>query len=221
MQCFLFEFWDLQLRDLPEIHPDPPYEFQGWCAHMAQGAKVCFVRGNTGDQLVNGVLPNLAALGAKPTDIMVLNFAVWQNTCVFQLIFAVWQNMCVSRLNFAVWQNTCVFQLIFAVRQNTCVFRLIFAVRQNECVFRLFLPSGRTSAFSGSFSPSGRTSAFSGSMPLSCKSPPPLTLRICILRARRRRRDCQCRALPLLACSPPVNLLMWHLAECALQACSL
>ena len=82
MQCFLFEFWDLQLRDLPEIHPDPPYEFQGWCAHMAQGAKVCFVRGNTGDQFADGVLPNLAALGATPTDIMVLNFAVWQNTCV-------------------------------------------------------------------------------------------------------------------------------------------
>ena len=148
MQCFLFEFWDLQLRDLPEIHPDAPYEFQGWCAHMAQGAKVCFVRGNTGDQLVNGVLPNLAALGAKPTDIMVMNFAVWQNTCVFWLNSAIWQNAYGFRLTSAVWQNT----------------RVVLA----PCSFHANRCHPLISAF-----------AFSG--------------------ATRRRHNCQCQTLPLLA----------------------
>lgn len=81
MQCFMFEFWeDLDIRhELLARHPNPPKDFQGWCARLAQGTKVCFLRANTGHQFVSSVLPSMTALGAEPSDIMVLNFAVWHN----------------------------------------------------------------------------------------------------------------------------------------------
>ena len=42
VQCFLYEFWDMELIYLKLQNPPP--RFQGWCSHMAQGAKVCFIR---------------------------------------------------------------------------------------------------------------------------------------------------------------------------------
>ena len=81
VSCFLFEFWeDLTLHQLESPVPIPPPWFQAWCANLAQNSRICFLRGNTGDNLVDGLLPHLPALGAKRSDVMVLNFAIWFNT---------------------------------------------------------------------------------------------------------------------------------------------
>lgn len=57
------------------------------CVEMPENTRVCHLRSNMGDWLVDTLLPRLAspspsaasALGARRQDIIVLNFAVWIN----------------------------------------------------------------------------------------------------------------------------------------------
>lgn len=79
MTCFLYEFWDLGFTELQGSHPQLPDNFQGWCSHLAQGTRVCFIRANRGDNF-SQLLPLLPELGAKPTDLLLMNFAIWLNS---------------------------------------------------------------------------------------------------------------------------------------------
>ena len=47
-----------------------------------QESRVCLLRANTADQMLEHFFPAFPALGVKLTDIVVVNFAMWMNTCV-------------------------------------------------------------------------------------------------------------------------------------------
>ncbi len=43
---------------------------------------MCLLRANTADQMLESFFPAFPRLGVKLTDIVVVNFAMWMNTCV-------------------------------------------------------------------------------------------------------------------------------------------
>ncbi len=42
---------------------------------------MCLLRANTADQMLDSFLPAFPRLGVKLDDIVVVNFAMWMNTC--------------------------------------------------------------------------------------------------------------------------------------------
>ena len=46
---------------------------------------MCLLRANTADQMLEHFFPAFPKLGVKLNDIVVVNFAMWMNTCVLPL----------------------------------------------------------------------------------------------------------------------------------------
>lgn len=46
----------------------------------AQNSRICLLRSNTADQMLDTVLPAFPKLGVKIDDVVVANFAMWHNT---------------------------------------------------------------------------------------------------------------------------------------------
>ena len=46
-----------------------------------QDARVCLLRANTADQMLDIVFPAFPKLGVKLEDVVLVNFAMWMNTC--------------------------------------------------------------------------------------------------------------------------------------------
>ncbi len=81
MQCFVYEWWDMDIKHMDHYHSEATLEglLGGWCIEMPEGTRICHLRSNMGDWLVDTLLPRLPSLGARRQDIIVLNFAVWIN----------------------------------------------------------------------------------------------------------------------------------------------
>eukprot|EP00884_Botryococcus_braunii_P023107 jgi/Botrbrau1/9480/Bobra.0252s0098.2 len=84
VQCFFYEFWDLQTRTQDVSFGGGPAvigrTLGGWCVEMPESTRICHLRSNLGDWLAHTLLPLFPALGVKRTDVMVLNFAIWINS---------------------------------------------------------------------------------------------------------------------------------------------
>ncbi|CAL5221674.1 g3905 [Coccomyxa viridis] len=86
IMCFMVEFWDIERRPQPPIkpHSEPYIDFewplQGWCIDLPQNSRICLLRANTADQMLDTVIPAFPKLGVKIDDVVVANFAMWHNT---------------------------------------------------------------------------------------------------------------------------------------------
>ena len=45
-----------------------------------QNSRICLLRANTADQMLDTVIPAFPKLGVKIDDVVVANFAMWHNT---------------------------------------------------------------------------------------------------------------------------------------------
>lgn len=51
------------------------------CCHFTvQNSRICLLRANTADQMLDTVMPAFPKLGVKIDDVVVANFAMWHNT---------------------------------------------------------------------------------------------------------------------------------------------
>ena len=48
-------------------------------AWLVQNSRICLLRANTADQMLDTVLPAFPKLGVKIDDVVVANFAMWHN----------------------------------------------------------------------------------------------------------------------------------------------
>lgn len=48
-------------------------------AWLLQNSRICLLRANTADQMLDTVLPAFPKLGVKIDDVVVANFAMWHN----------------------------------------------------------------------------------------------------------------------------------------------
>lgn len=60
-----------------------------------QDSRVCLLRANTADQMLDIVFPAFSKLGVKLEDVVLVNFAMWMNTCAsamhcFSFLEATW-----------------------------------------------------------------------------------------------------------------------------------
>ncbi|KAK9832530.1 hypothetical protein WJX81_006130 [Elliptochloris bilobata] len=114
MQCFVYEWWDMDIKHMDRYFPQATLEglLGGWCVEMPESTKICHLRSNMGDWLVDTLLPRLPALGARRQDIIVLNFAVWINwaqTYREQIAyFAAYHRKHRQELPFIVWRDSSV-----------------------------------------------------------------------------------------------------------------
>ena len=48
LQCFMFEFWDLETRELKDVFADRPSTLEGllggWCVLMPEDSRICHIR---------------------------------------------------------------------------------------------------------------------------------------------------------------------------------
>lgn len=85
VSCFFIEFWPEDLATVPIDHlPEDKQILDkmggGWCVELLrEGTRICHIRGNMGDEMVQITLPAMRHLGAKHSDILVINTGVWVN----------------------------------------------------------------------------------------------------------------------------------------------
>ncbi|EIE20684.1 hypothetical protein COCSUDRAFT_57252 [Coccomyxa subellipsoidea C-169] len=83
-----------------------------WCIHLPQGSRICHVRSNMGLDWADNVLPNLPAIGARNTDILVGNFAIWINNAteyaVNMIRVANYIRSATGRLPYIIWRDASV-----------------------------------------------------------------------------------------------------------------
>ncbi|KAK9825923.1 hypothetical protein WJX81_007164 [Elliptochloris bilobata] len=114
LQCFTMEFWDLGTRELGAYAPHAALQGLrgGWCVELPQRTRVCHLRCNDGDWLVDVLLPRMASLGAQREDIAVLNFGVWidheQEYRAQIAKLAAYYRRIRRRLPFVVWRDASV-----------------------------------------------------------------------------------------------------------------
>ena len=48
-----------------------------WCALMVANTRLCHIRVNKGDNLLEDWLPNLSLLNVTSSDILLINFGAW------------------------------------------------------------------------------------------------------------------------------------------------
>ncbi|KAL4450744.1 hypothetical protein ABPG77_001100 [Micractinium sp. CCAP 211/92] len=79
-QCFLYEFWpSLQQRNTSTdaaLQDEASRLLRSTCVDLLEGTRICYVRGDRGDDIVQRLLPLLPRLGAGPSDLLALNFGL-------------------------------------------------------------------------------------------------------------------------------------------------
>lgn len=76
-----------------------------------QDARVCLLRANTADQMLDIVFPAFPKLGVKLDDVVLVNFAMWMNTCA------------------ATWPHTALHPSVRAVSQHVTSFARSWSAR--------------------------------------------------------------------------------------------
>ncbi|CAL8468940.1 g8481 [Coccomyxa elongata] len=150
MMCFMVEFWDVDRQPQPPIQPhsEPYIDFewplQGWCIQLPQDARICLLRANTADQMLDFVFPAFPKLGVKLEDVVLVNFAMWMNTDdqyhgnMTKFREHVWYNL--RDLPLMMWRDASVQHFdtlsgdyIWPPRTNSCVpFRDVYLDDQNH-----------------------------------------------------------------------------------------
>ncbi|BDA49809.1 hypothetical protein COCOBI_14-4290 [Coccomyxa sp. Obi] len=115
LQCFMYEFWDLETKQLDRLIADKGATeglIGGWCVLLPEKSRICHIRSNMGDWLVTNLLPRFDRLGVLPTDIMVLNFAVWINAAeeLAQnvMIWSEFYERNKERLPYTIWRDASI-----------------------------------------------------------------------------------------------------------------
>ncbi|EIE18670.1 hypothetical protein COCSUDRAFT_45154 [Coccomyxa subellipsoidea C-169] len=115
LQCFMYEFWDLETKPLDTLIADKGATeglIGGWCVLLPEQSRICHVRSNMGDWLVTNLLPRFARLGALPSDIMILNFAVWINKAeelaANVMMWAEYYQRFRDSLPFTIWRDASI-----------------------------------------------------------------------------------------------------------------
>lgn len=79
-QCFLYEFWpSLQQRNTSAdaaLQEEASRLLLSTCVDLLEGTRICYLRGDRGDDMVQRLLPLLPRLGAAPSDLLAVNFGL-------------------------------------------------------------------------------------------------------------------------------------------------
>ena len=115
-QCFMFEFWDLEMVDLKHrvVETDAVRDRVrlGWCANLLEGARICHHRVNDAPEYT-AVLPYFyQGLTGKRNDIVLMNTGLWSNdvdTYTSRLnTFADYYKQHKQELPYFVWRDSSV-----------------------------------------------------------------------------------------------------------------
>lgn len=115
-QCFMFEFWDLEMVDLKHrvVETDVVRDHVrlGWCANLLEGARICHHRVNDAPEYT-AVLPYFyQGLTGKRNDIVLMNTGLWSNdvdTYTSRLnTFADYYKQHKQELPYFVWRDSSV-----------------------------------------------------------------------------------------------------------------
>ncbi|KAK9901586.1 hypothetical protein WJX75_003489 [Coccomyxa subellipsoidea] len=83
-----------------------------WCIHLPQDSRICHIRSNMGLDWADNVLPNLPGIGARNTDILVGNFAIWINNDTDYAVnmgrVADYIRSATGRLPYIIWRDASV-----------------------------------------------------------------------------------------------------------------
>ncbi|KAK9868045.1 hypothetical protein WJX84_001376 [Apatococcus fuscideae] len=125
LQCFFLEFWDMETRPLDSLVAEPKLAGDGtdrrqllqqltkggWCVQLPQNTRVCYVRADSGDDLMLRVLPGFPrATSSKLDDLMLLNFghahSDWEAYQGNLTNFAHYIRTRQAELPFLIWQES-------------------------------------------------------------------------------------------------------------------